>query len=713
MLKKILIGSFAFMTVTLLCSIGAVAETFETSAPEESDFKVSLDWDTPMGCVITSYEGDDAEVIIPQQIDGRDVTRIGAGAFAGNTAVKSVVIPEGVEVIAGDTGDWDWFKGAFEDCVNLESVTLPSTLIKIEFDAFTNTKIINSQTDPVKYVDSWLIECTDPNIASVEVKDGTIGIVENAFRNFDYDDETKAEPNTLKSVTLPDSLKVIGDSAFYGCAVEDITLPSGLTYIGNEAFYGCPIKELIIPDGVTAINNKTFYKCAIKKLKLPSELISIGEKAFSGCPIERVTLPDTLEDIGIGAFSGTNLKKITIPEYVTVIKGDIYGGGTFENCKNLVKVTFKGNITDIQYEAFANCIALKSVTFPDSLTEIGARAFYGCEILANIRGGTNIESIGAAAFNVYTDNKDISYVPYFENQKTGLKYLGKKWVVGYKGNKTSVTVPKSVLGIAGGAFYESDVRNVTVSEGVEYIGENAFARSEIEEVTLPATLKELGSSAFMYCNNLKKVKFKAGLGYIPDSTFYCCRSLEEIVIPDGTVYISTYNDESAFAGCESLKKITIPKSLTSVPDSVFYCCDSVTDIYYEGSEEDWKNVNIGDDNGSLKKAKVHYNSKLPYYASLKTLKKVSGVKAAASSNKIKISWEKLVGAEGYNIEMYAKAKYSDNYFWTSIADVKDAENYTVKGLESGTEYKLRIRAYYTQGNNLIYGEYTTFSVKTK
>ena len=75
---------------------------------------------------ITGYAGKDIDIIIPSNINGFPVTRIGENAFKGSS-VRSVVIPSSVKLI-------DWF--AFYGSTCLESITVPSSVTTIEYGAF-------------------------------------------------------------------------------------------------------------------------------------------------------------------------------------------------------------------------------------------------------------------------------------------------------------------------------------------------------------------------------------------------------------------------------------------------------------------------------------------------------------------------------------------------------------------------------------------------
>ncbi len=568
MFKKLIAGFLAFVVITLICASGVSADSIK-----KSDFEIEYGSDAEKsicGYVIKSYNGNDTDVVIPKKINGHDIVGISGDAFAGNTIIKSVTVPEGVKFIEGtwyDVNISKYRKGAFEGCVNLEKVDLPSSLVYIGSDVFKNTKILISQKDMVRYVDNWLIDCTDAEITSAKIKEGTLGIAAEAFCVFDVDHDYCGK---LRSVTLPESLKAIG----------------------TRAFAGCPIEKIVFPDN----------------------LVYIGKGAFSECSLKSVVLPDSLEYLGGWAFCYNPITEITIPEKITVIREL-----SFTMCRKLKKVTFKGNITEIEEKAFYFCESLESVDFPKSLKKIGDVAFDTCLNLKTVTGGESIEEIGVSAFGSLL-NKDTA-APFILEQPAGLKYFGSKWIVGYDGKDPILNIPEGVKGIAGSALRNLTAKKVVIPSSVTYIGSCAFDGSDITEIMIPNTVTKTGINVFAECGKLERAVIEAGTDIIHGGMFGYCGSLKEIVIPDGVRSIENrselYHELSTFQGCKSLLRVTIPKSLTEIPDKTFLKCDSITDIFYEGSEEDWKNFYIGDNNGSLSTANVHFNCELPSYAVLK------------------------------------------------------------------------------------------------
>ncbi len=611
MIKRLIVGFFAMLATAVLCSVCAGAET----DVYYGDYRLLVN---DGSVTLNAYTGSERDVVIPDEIEGYHITSISTDVFADNTTIRSVVIPEGVKYIQGRNYS-NSNKGAFENCTALESVSLPSTLVSIGRNVFKNTKILNDCTETIKYIDDWVIECTNASeIKSVKLKDGTVGIAYGAFNS----DNSK-----LKSVTLPDSLRAVSDYAFSGCPLESVTFPDNLTYIGKGAFDGC-------------------------KLKSP-------------------VLPEALEYVGSFAFANTNVSEITFPS----------------------------KLAEIQEGAFANCLSLKSITLPDSLKVIGDEAFSGCTSLKTVIGGDSAEEVGRDTF---------SGCPFITEQKTDIKYLGKRWIVDYDGTNPVITIPKVIKGIAGGTFdcgFKGDKYNITevnLPEGLMFIGDEAFYNSDIKDLTLPGTLKKVGESAFDGCNKLEKVTIAPGMTKLPFAMFSGCKSLKSVVIPDGIKII----DDICFSDCDSLQKVTLPKSLEEVSFGAFGNCNKLADVYYEGSESDWRHIYEDYENDSLINAKIHCDTPLPESALRKSLGKITGMRTARTSSKIILQWNAVDGADGYKLERFSGGK------WVQEADIT-APEYTAKGLEKAAKYKFRIRAYAKKGDKLIYGKYRTISKATR
>ena len=195
--------------------------------------------------------------------------RIPEGFFSGSE-IEEVIIPDAVKRIE---------KNAFWGCHNLKRVKLPSELLYIGFWAFYS---------------SGVESLTIPN--TVEK----------------IDDRAFEKCTQLNSITIPASVSECCD-AFEGCTNLKTAGPINGNYnikygfterIPEGFFSGSEIEEVIIPDTVKRIESSAFYGCYnLKKVKLPTALTYIGKVAFYNCnALESLTIPNTVKEIGFAAF---------------------------------------------------------------------------------------------------------------------------------------------------------------------------------------------------------------------------------------------------------------------------------------------------------------------------------------------------------------------------------------------------------------------------
>ena len=167
--------------------------------------------------------------------------------------------------------------------------------------------------------------------------------------------------------------------------IQTITLPEGVTSIGNSAFYGCSsLTSITLPKGVTSIGNSAFYGCSsLTSITLPKSVTKIGNEAFNGCSsLTNITIPDNsqLNNIGIYAFRDcSSLISITLPEGVTSI-----GNSVFRDCSSLTSIIIPEGVTSIGSSAFEGCSSLTSIIIPEGVTSIGSSAFYRCSSLTYV-----------------------------------------------------------------------------------------------------------------------------------------------------------------------------------------------------------------------------------------------------------------------------------------------------------------------------------------
>ena len=305
-------------------------------------------------------------------------------------------------------------------------------------------------------------------------------------------------PDDLTIYTIPDTVTVLCDEAFYWCAyLTSLTIPNFVTTIGNSAFWNCSsLTSLTIPDSVTFIGDSAFSGCEnITSLTIPISVTSIGDSAFEDCSsFTSLTIPDSVTSIGNSTFSGcSSLTTLTISNSVTSI-----GDSAFEYCSSLTSLTIPNSVTSISNSAFEDCSSITSLTIPNSVTSISNSAFSGCSSLTTLTIPNSVTSIGDRAFNGCYNLTSLMISDSVTSIGDG--------AFGHCESLTSLTIPNSVTSIGNYAFeYCSSLTSLTIPDSVTSIGDMAFyGCSNLTSLTTPNSVTSMGQGTLYGCDNLNQ-----------------------------------------------------------------------------------------------------------------------------------------------------------------------------------------------------------------
>ena len=206
-------------------------------------------------------------------------------------------------------------------------------------------------------------------------------------------------PITVTKVTIPDTIRSIGDGAFHSCRnLISVVIPDSVESIGDAAFAECDnLREVKLPSTLEIIENDVFALCtSLEAIELPSTLKHIGDSAFALTSIKAIELPHGIETIGTYAFQYIPIESIVIPDSVremdryalvdlTCLKSITIPGsvkniseGLLLGCTELKEAVLEEGITRIEVTAFADCTSLERVSIPDSISFVGSRVFENC-----------------------------------------------------------------------------------------------------------------------------------------------------------------------------------------------------------------------------------------------------------------------------------------------------------------------------------------------
>ncbi len=191
--------------------------------------------------------------------------------------------------------------------------------------------------------DSEVVIPSQINLPTLNITYPVVAIDRNAFEG----------NNIITSVTIPDSVKVIGASAFTDCKnLKTVKIPNSVYGIGDDAFSGCSNLESIeIPDSVTQMGERVFVNCKnLRNVKLSKSLTLIPYGMFNNCQnLTNVEIPNGITVIDEYSFFNCNLKNVVIPNTVTIIDANAFAG-----CINLESITIPESVTAIDFYAFGN-----------------------------------------------------------------------------------------------------------------------------------------------------------------------------------------------------------------------------------------------------------------------------------------------------------------------------------------------------------------------
>ena len=547
MKKKLFMFSILTVLLFILSAIPVLADDAgDFKVDKTGNFKYEL---SEVGLKITSYEGSEKDVVIPNEIDGYKVSAIGKHAFKDNTTMTSVVIPEGVSNI---------YMEAFYGC---------SALSRIEFNAknctVTGVNTYSGNTGAGVFSGAG---SASPNGLEVIFGDKVTKVPENLFDTASLDEGGHSgHPYAyVTSVTISESVKSIEARAFCGCRdLETVTFGGKEQTIGAWAFNGCGIKELNLGDALTSISEYAF---------------------FDNKSLETINWGGNLDNIGAYAFS---------------------------KCTALTDVTFVNPLTTIGKGGFSECTALKQIVFPETLTGLSAEAFYGCINLNHIT--VNSKNLTVASVNTYSGSNGAGvFSGAGSGSATGLEVVfGAKAAKvpdsmfdtasldggGHSGHPyayvTSVTFENGVKEIGSWAFRNCQaLETISFGESVQKIGEQSFRDcSALTELVFNKELSSIGDSAFTNNTGLEKIIWGEKLDNIGPYAFHGCTSLTKVHFINPLTTIQ----KGAFSDCTALRQVILPESLTTLGGEAFYGCIGLNQLIVQSINLSTPGVNTYSD----------------------------------------------------------------------------------------------------------------------
>ena len=427
---------------------------------------------------------------------------------------KYVVFPEGLTSINDNA-----FGGKWNNCENLQSVTLPDSVVYVGKKAFWN--------------------CA--GIKEVRCGKGLKSIGDSAF----YFCEN------IKHLEMSDSLESIGIAAFYeDTALQGtIVFPENLKYIGSNAFgvvrtkarnvtaiwqakhckhfryqtggWGAPLhhfSKIVFGEHVECVPDYLCYASYCDTIILPESVDSIGVYAFgSNRNLRHIEMPSSLTYIGENAFNLCDqLISLRIPEGISVIPKHFA-----TECSALSELILPSTLDSIMEGTFSYCTSLTHITFPASTKFIGEYAFIACSNLQHINLPEGLQRVGKNAFRNCTSLDSVT-IPESMTNIEEYTFAGCNAL-------HALNMPNSIRKIATGAFQNCSLDTLILSSELNLIGVCAFLnQNKLTDIVIPDEVRQISSRAFENCTGLRKVLIGKKTATIESDAFKNDSALIEI-----------------------------------------------------------------------------------------------------------------------------------------------------------------------------------------
>ena len=351
----------------------------------------------------------------------------------------------------------------------------------------------------------------------------------------------------LRNITIPATVSIdgkkynvkeVGVGAFQGCGIDTLIIQEGVEVISRNAFrenWG-NLRSVTLPTSLRTIGEGAFYYCyGIRNLIIPNGVTSIGKEAFRQCyNIQKLELPATLTSIGEYAFYPARNLSIVTSRIIN----------PFEIGQSVFCSDYSSYWDNTEQKEVYSYTKSEATLYVPNGTKSAYQAIDGWNMFADIIEGELKETTVNGLNYSYLEGKGVATVIGRADEN-----LNDITIPG------SVTINGKVYAvktIGVGAFYDLSLQSVTIEDGVETIEKQAFWDSDgISKLVLPSTLKTIGDEAFTYAY-ITDLVLPEGLISIGQGAFRSCYRINKLELPSTLTSIG----ENAFYPTRDLSVVS-------------------------------------------------------------------------------------------------------------------------------------------------------------
>ena len=284
---------------------------------------------------------------------------------------------------------------------------------------------------------------------------------------------------------------------------------------------------------------------------------------FNGFDIQITNI--TLTGYNVNEINSINISRFSTLKSVCFKEGTSLNTLEVDECDSALTIT---NAT-IEKMIVYKCNGMEALSVPDCVKDLDVEF---CDDLKNLTLSGNLESLSLVSL----PNLKSLYIP------SGLKSFDASEVA-----ITNIYIPKTCEDFN---IWHSSLKSATIESGRKSISDYMFyCCSELSSVSIPNSITSIGCDAFSGCSSLTSIVIPDSVNFIDMYAFYNS-GIETIAIPSGVSTLEPWT----FCNCNNLTSVTLPETLEVLYDVAFLNSNSLTDVYFEGTREQWENIEIPD-----------------------------------------------------------------------------------------------------------------------